>query len=610
MNDATRDAPGALFAVPEVETERQPDGTIYLTSPKPLPDAPRALGDLLEHYAAATPEATFLAERGGGEGDWQRLSYAAARDRVRAVAGWLLSIGAGPARPLAILSENSVDHAVMAFGAMHAGVPAATVSAAYSLMSSDHAKLKAMIRLLDPAAIFVSDEAAYARALAALDGLHSARIVATKPAGTAIAVADLADPDPAATEAAFAALTPDTVARLLFTSGSTGTPKAVINTQRMLTTNQMAHRAVFPRIAERPPLLVDWLPWSHTFGANFVFNAALANGGAIHIDAGKPAPPLVHHTIRNIRELKPTIYFNVPRGYELLAEAAEKDADFAHAFFGADLMFYAGAALPRSCWDKLLELSRQATGRPITLVSSWGTTETAPSSTYCHWQAETSGNIGIPNPGTTIKLVPNAGKLEIRVKGPNVTPGYFRDPDKTAEAFDEEGFYKPGDAVRFAAPDNPVQGLFFDGRVSEDFKLTSGTWVHSGELRLRGIDALRPLAQDIVVAGEGQDEVGFLIVPAEAAAREIAGAPDAPLAEVLGSAAVRAHVAQGLARLKAEGGGSSRYAARARFTAPPDPDRGEITDKAYMNQRAMLANRGGDLAALYGSDPSGWIAPA
>ncbi|RBI87546.1 feruloyl-CoA synthase [Rhodosalinus halophilus] len=610
MDDATRDAPGALFAVPEVVTERRPDGTIYLTSPKPLPAAPRALGDWLERYASDTPEATFLAERAGGEGEWQRLSYAEARARVRAVAGWLLSIGAGPERPLAILSENSVDHAVMALGAMHAGVPAATVSAAYSLMSSDHAKLKAMIGLLKPAAIFVSDETAYARALAALDGVHAAQIVASAPAGRATAVAELADPDPAATEAAFQALTPDTVARLLFTSGSTGTPKAVINTHRMLTSNQMAHRAVFPAIGARPPVLVDWLPWSHTFGANFVFNAALANGGAIYIDAGKPAPHLVHHTIRNIRELRPTVYFNVPRGYELLAEAAEKDADFARAFFSADLMFYAGAALPRSCWDKLLELSAQATGRAVTLVSSWGTTETAPSSTYCHWQAETSGNIGIPNPGTTIKLVPNAGKLEIRVKGPNVTPGYFRNPEKTAEAFDEEGFYKPGDAVRFADPDDPVKGLFFDGRVSEDFKLTSGTWVNVGELRLRGIDALRPLAQDIVVAGEGQDEVGFLIVPAEAAAREIAGTPDAPLEDALADAAVRAHVARGLARLKAEGGGSSRYAARARFTAAPDPDRGEITDKAYMNQRAMLTNRADDLAALFGTDPAGWIAPA
>ena len=378
----------------------------------------------------------------------------------------------------------------------------------------------------------------------------------------------------------------------------------------MLTTNQEANRVVWPFLTRKPPVIVDWLPWSHTFGANFTTNLVLRNGGALYIDDGKPAPPLIGRTAANIKEIRPTISFNVPRGYDMLIHELENDPEFSDAFFNMDLVFYAAAALPKTIWDKLIALSLKAKGRVVPLVAAWGSTETAPLSTSCHFQAETTGNIGVPVPGTELKLVPNAGKLEVRVKGPNVTPGYFRFEEMTKKAFDDEGFYIMGDAVRFADPADPDKGLFFDGRVSEDFKLSSGTWVSVGDIRIAGIDALSPVAQDIVVTGHDHDETGFLVFPNEMACRRLAQAgEDVPLADVLASDAVRGHVKKGLAALKAAGGGSSRYATRARLMAvPPNPATGEITDKAYLNQRQILANRAGDVEALQGDDPAAYIA--
>jgi feruloyl-CoA synthase len=311
-------------------------------------------------------------------------------------------------------------------------------------------------------------------------------------------------------------------------------------------------------------------------------------------------------------EIRPTACFNVPRGFDLLLQALEADAGFRKTFFDMRFLFYAAAALPESIWSRLRALSIETTGRAIPMVSAWGSTETAPLATYCHFQAARSGNIGVPVPGVTLKLAPAGDKLEVRVKGPNITPGYFRQPELTEHAFDDEGFYRIGDAVRLADPGDPNAGLYFDGRVSEDFKLTSGTWVSVGALRLAGIDALAPLAQDIVVAGHDRDSVGFLVFPNEAAARRLAAADaDTPVAEILAHPAVREHVARGLARLKAEGGGASRHAARARLLVrPPDPDAGEITDKAYINQRQVLARRAADVDALFGPDPDAFIEPA
>ncbi|MCC6001694.1 MAG: feruloyl-CoA synthase [Pararhodobacter sp.] len=610
--EAHEDQPtGGIFAPPRVTRTEGPDGSILLTSAIPMGTPARCVGDWLEDAAANWPQRVFMAERDGTDG-WCRMNYATFLARARQIGDWLLGIGGSADRPVAVLSENALDHALLVFGAMHAGVPAASISPAYSLMSQDHAKLKAMVDLLNPSVILVSDPAAYGPALTALDGRHKAIVLASKPGSGVTPFADIqGDADSARLNAAFAAVTPDTVAKLLFTSGSTGTPKAVINTQRMLTASQEAHLAVCPLLASEPPVLVDWLPWSHTFGANFTTNTVLRNGGTLYIDDGKPMPGLIERTVRNIKEIRPTACFNVPRGFELLLQVLEEDAEFRAVFFNLRYMFYAAAALPEGAWARLRALSIDTTGRAMPMVSAWGSTETAPLATYCHFQAERSGNIGVPVPGVTLKLVPAGGKLEVRVKGPNVTPGYFRQPELSEQAFDAAGFYRIGDAVRLADPDDPARGLFFDGRVSEDFKLTSGTWVSVGTLRLAGIDALAPVAQDIVVAGQDRSAVSFLIFPNEAACRRLAGAgTDTPLAQVLAHPAIRAHVAQGLAQLKRLGGGASRHAARARLLAdPPNPDKGEITDKAYINQRQVLANRTADLAVLYGDDPDGFISP-
>ncbi len=610
-----------LFAKPDTRRREGADGVFYLESGYDLPPSGRAVGEWLVAWAEKTPDAVFLAERSPDRQSWSELGYAAALAEVERLASWLLESGAGPEKPVAILSENSVDQALLTLAAMQVGIPAATLSPAYALLSSDHAKLKAMIELITPAVIFVSDAAAYAKALAAIAPLHQAKIIASRPNGVAGCCragvfvwrgrqVQLAE--------AFAGVGPDTVAKLLFTSGSTGMPKAVINTQLMLTSNQEANRVVWPFLLEKPPVIVDWLPWSHTFGSNFNFFMILRNGGALYIDDGRPAPGLIERTAENIKSVRPSLCFNVPRGYDLLAQLMEEDSELAAAFYGMQLIFYAGAALPQSLWEQMMAQSQRSTGRVTPLVCAWGSTETAPAATHCHFQAPLSGNIGVPVPGTSLKLVPNQGKIEVRLKGPNITPGYFRNPQMTQAAFDEEGYYCIGDAVRLADAEDPSKGLFFDGRVSEDFKLLSGTWVSSGALRLAGIDALAPLAQDIAVAGHDRDEVGFLVFVNEAAARALLAKTDSKaaaelaLAEIVARPELRAHLAAGLARLKAASGGtSSRHAARARLLAsPPDADAGEITDKAYLNQRQVLQSRAADLEALFSDDEAAFVRPA
>ena len=427
-------APEDLFAPPSVIATKGQADTVYLRSAYDLPEPSRCIGDWLVHWAEARPDAVFLAERPTPGSEWSKLSYGAALDRVTSVATWLMSqTDAGPDRPVAILSENAIDHAVLALAAMHVGIPVATISTAYSLQSSDHSKLKSMIELLDPGLIYVSDMTVYGPALAALDGLHRAQFLCSSAADTSHAATmfDQAAETPTseAVGEAFSAITPDTVARLLFTSGSTGTPKAVINTHLMLTSNQEANRVIWPFLETRPPVIVDWLPWSHTFGCNFTSNMVLCFGGSLYIDNGKPAPGLIKQTVDNIKDVRPTLCFNVPRGYDMLIGELENDAEFRRIFFDMDLIFYAAAALPKVVWDRLLELSVETTGKPIPLVAAWGSTETAPLATDCHFQAETTGNIGVPIPGTDLKLVPNGGKLEVRVRGPNVTPGYYKNPD-------------------------------------------------------------------------------------------------------------------------------------------------------------------------------------
>jgi feruloyl-CoA synthase len=606
-------ADSPLFATPRVVAERKADGSIWLASPLPLQPAARCIGDWLEKWAAETPDHIFLAERASPDLPWTEVTYADARGRVRAAGAWLLAQGVGVRRPLVILSDNSIDHALFALAAQHVGVPVAAVSPAYSLIARDFDKLRGMIALLDPGAIYVAGVAPFKAALDAIAPHHGAVVVSGDGSEGTVAFAEVvATAETPAVAEAFAAVTPDTIAKFLFTSGSTGAPKAVINTQRMMTSSQAAKAQVWPMLDRERLTILDWLPWSHTFGANHNFNMVLRNGGTLYIDAGKPAPPLFPVSLANLRSVMPTVYFNMPRGFDMLIAAMRADPALCRRFFTeVKVIFYAGAALPQNLWDALEELSQATIGRPAMMVSAWGSTETAPLATDCHFKAERSGNMGVPVPGTELKLVPCGDKLEVRVRGPNVTPGYWKDPVRTAEAFDEDGFYRIGDAVRFADPARPEAGLFFDGRVSEDFKLSTGTWVSVGTVRVAGIAALAPVAQDIVVTGHDRDEVRFLVFPNVPACRALAGLPDeASVADVLGHPLVRETVARGLARMQAEGGGSSTYATRALLmAAPPSVDVGEITDKGYINQLAVLANRTREIERLDAAASRDWIGP-
>ncbi len=606
-----RDPSDVLFATPAISADRRPDGSIILKSMTPLRESARCIGDWLEHWARQAPDRVFLADRACGDAPWSAVTYKNALSQVRSAAAWILAQGLSAERPLVILSDNSVEHALFALAAQHVGVPSAAISPAYSLMSKDFDKLKSMVALLQPGAIYVSATKPFAAALAAIQPLHSAVIVSGD--GEAVSFRRIAaTPETPEVEKAFAAIKPDTIAKFLFTSGSTGTPKAVINTQRMLTSSQQAKAQTWTFLdgIGEDLVILDWLPWSHTFGANHNFNLVLRNGGTLYVDGGKPAPGLFATSLANLRSVMPTVYFNVPRGFDMLIGALRGDGDLRLKFFSqVKFAFYAGAALPQNLWDALEALSAETVGRALPMVSAWGSTETSPLATDCHFQAQRSGNIGVPIPGTELKLVPSGDKLEVRVRGPNVTPGYWKAPELTAQAFDSEGFYLIGDAVTFADPARPELGLFFDGRVAEDFKLNSGTWVNVGTLRVAGIAALAPLAQDIVVAGHGGDEVRFLVFPNIAACRAHAGLPDsADVKDVIGHNEVRSAIATGLAKLKAQSGHSSGHATRAMLLAEPaSVDGGEITDKGYINQRAVLTRRAQALAMLADDASVEWI---
>ncbi|AKU12625.1 feruloyl-CoA synthase [Azoarcus sp. CIB] len=613
----------AMFARPVVNVEERPDGSRILRSGIPLPQTyARCVGEWLEHWARVAPERVFLAERNAA-GEWDRVSYGEARRRVVAIATWLLGQNLSAERPVVILSDNSIEHALLMYAAMHVGVPSCAISTGNSLMSKDFVKLKGNIELMRPGVVYADDVARFAAAIDAIAPLHDGVVVAGRRSGQAagcIAFADIeasggeASGDEAAVMRAFDRITPDTTAKFLFTSGSVGTPKAVINTQRMLCASQLAKELVWPFLKDEPPVLVDWLPWSHTFGSNHNLNMVLRCGGSLYIDDGKPVPALLGKTLRNLKDVSPTIYFSVPRAYDMLVPELRRDAQLREAFFGRlKLIFYAGAALPQHLWAELENLSEESTGRRVTMVSSWGSTETAPLATDCHFQAVRSGVIGVPVPGVELKLVPSADKLEVRVRGPNVFPGYWKQPELTAKSFDDEGFYLIGDAVEFVDPAQPEQGLLFDGRVGEDFKLLTGTWVHVGSLRVKGIDALKPVAQDIVVTGHDRDEIGFLVFPNVSECRSLCpGLPaDAPVEQVLTNPAVLARVRLGMAALAQGGGGSSTVPTRALLMAePPSVEAGEITDKGYINQRAVLTRRKDLVEVLYAEMPDKTVVTA
>ncbi|OAN52868.1 feruloyl-CoA synthase [Paramagnetospirillum marisnigri] len=597
------------FAPARVDVEHLPGGGMILRSPDSLKPFSRCVGDLLHHWADRIPNQTFLAQR-GPDGTWRKVSWAEALRSVEAIAQSLLDRGLNKNRPVMILSDNSIDHALLALAAMHVGVPAAPISQAYSLVSKDHSKLKYIAELLRPGLVYAHDGARFADALHIPELARVEVVTSINPLPGSSSFADLLANTPGPdVETAFAAVRPSTVSKILFTSGSTDLPKGVINTQRMMCSNQQAIRQCWPFLADSHPVLVDWLPWNHTFGGNHNFNMVMRHGGTLYIDEGKPMPGLVEKTVANLREISPTLYFNVPRGYDMLIPLLESDEALRANFFkNLKLIFYAGAALPQTLWEKLEALSMKALGYKVRMVSSWGSTETSPMVTTVHYDIERAGNIGLPAPGTELKMIPNGGKLELRVRGTNVTPGYHKRDDLTKKAFDEDGFYIIGDAGKLADENDPAKGVLFDGRVAEDFKLMSGTWVPVGALRVAVIDAAQPVLQDAVITGHDREEVGVLGFASPQGCLSLCpGLPaDTPLKELMAQPAVRDRMAAALKALAAQGKGTSHRVARALLMSdPPNIDANEITDKGYINQRAVLTQRAALVERLYaeGNDP-------
>jgi feruloyl-CoA synthase len=597
------------FGPPDVIVERRADGAMLVRSPHPLGAYPRAATDWLDHWASVAPDRLFLAEREGET--WRKLTYRQAREAARSVAQGLVDRDLSVERPVAILSGNSVDHALIGLGAMIAGVPYAPVSPPYSLIAKDFAKLKAIIALLTPGLVFVSDGAPFAAAIEAVisrDVEVVARVNPPASRRSSTLEALLATTPTADVDRAQAKVGPDTIAKLLFTSGSTGAPKGVINTHRMMTSNQAMVRGVNPSYGAEPPVLIDWLPWSHTFGGNNNFNLVLANGGSFFIDEGRPLPGAIEATVRNLKEISPTVYYNVPRGFEMLLPALQADRELRLSLFSRLQSFcYAGAALPPYVRSAFERLGLETVGEVVPMLTSFGSTETGPSAVSVTERAREPGVVGIPNPGVEVKLIPNAGKLEARLKSPSVTPGYWRQPDLTQAAFDEEGYYRIGDALRFADGNDPERGFLFDGRVAEDFKLVTGTWVSVGPLRARFVAHCAPFVTDVVVAGHDRDDAAALVIPNVAACRELADSLDgeADPAEVLASERVRAKFAGLLATFNEKAGGSSgRFARLILMDDPPSLDTGEMTDKGSVNQRAVLSRRAGLVEELYAPSPS------
>jgi feruloyl-CoA synthase len=597
------------FADPLVSVEHRADGVIYLRPKKALGDYPIRLTDRLHHWAEAAPNRIFMAERDRA-GGWRQITYAELLASSRHIASSLLARDLSAERPVLILSGNSIDHALVAFGALYAGIPFCPVSPAYSLISKDYGKLSYLMKLLTPGLVFADDADKFTDALEANvpGGTEIAASFGTLRNREVTLLADLmATPLHPGLDAAHQAIGANTIAKFLLTSGSTGNPKAVINTQAMICANQVMIRETMAFLKDEPPVIVDWLPWNHTFGGNHNIGLTLYNGGSMYLDAGKPMPGGIEETVRNLRDISPTVYFNVPKGYESLLPHLRDDSALRKKFFHRlHAMFFSGAALSPFVWNGLDELAVQETGFRVPMLTGLGATETAPFFMSANPLTSRSGHVGLPVPGNEAKLVPNNGKLEVRARGPNVTPGYWRQPQLTAAAFDEEGFYKFGDAVKPAVADDLTAGFDFDGRIAEDFKLASGTWVSVGPLRARFIAACAPLVRDAVISGINRDEVSALVVLDLDGCRLINPAlPFDDIAAMAGDPLVREAFRQRLAKFLATSTGSSTRITRALLLdAPLSIDRGEVTDKGSINQRAVLDHRSHLIDKLYSPTPA------
>jgi feruloyl-CoA synthase len=590
---------------PNAVLEQRPDGAIHIRAAQSLGRYYDNLSQPLEHWVKTAPDRVFLAQR-DAQGQWRKLSYAQVLSDVKRIGAALLRRGLSAEKPIVVISGNDIEHALLALAAMYVGIPYAPISPAYSLMSADFGKLRDIINLLTPGLVFANDGGPFARALYQAVPDEIELVVTRNPLGdrkTTMFADLLGATDDASVAAANRKVSADTIAKFLFTSGSTGSPKAVINTHRMLCSNQAMLASSFAFVTDEPPVVVDWLPWSHTFGSNHNFNMVLTYGGSLYIDDGNPTPPGVPKTARNLREIAPTIYFNVPKGYEALVAHFRADDALRQNFFSRlKVLFYAGAGLNQTTWDELSRLAIETTGERIIFLSSLGSTETAPLALACSWDFDRPGNIGLPAPGVELKLIPNEGKLEARLRGPHITPGYWRQEHLTRVAFDDEGYYRLGDALKFVDANDPGKGLLFDGRIAEDFKLSTGTWVSVGPLRARFIDHFAPYVRDAVFAGADRNNLAALVFPDIEACRKLSGlGADASPDDIVSALPVRNTFAELLKKLAAASPGSSTRIERAILMAePPSMDRSEVTDKGSINQRAVLKNRAVLVDELYG----------
>ncbi|WP_300514664.1 feruloyl-CoA synthase [Aliiroseovarius sp.] len=592
------------FKPHNVIREDRADGTILLRSAEPLSGVANTTGDWLHQWAGEAPDRIFLAERYGA--GWREESYAATLEKVRAISASLLGRGLGPDTPILIMSGNGVDHGLLSLAAQYVGIPTVPVAEQYALIHGAHGRLRHAIELVRPKMAYVVDAAQYAEALA-LNALEGIEVIASRPGPGTTPFADLLKGDGADLDAARANVGPDSVVKLLMTSGSTSSPKAVMTTHRMMCANQAQLADAMPFLRARPPRIVDWLPWNHVFGGSHNFNMMLANGGSLYIDDGKPVQGQFERTVENLSLITGTLCFNVPVGFSMLLGALRDDAALRQRFFeDIDLVFYAGASLPQEIWQGFERMAMEVKGEVPLMTSSWGLTETAPCMMMQQEPTESSGVVGVPVGGVTAKLIPDEDmRCEVRVKGPNLMPGYFGAPGKTSEALDEEGFFITGDAMKFVDPADPNKGMKFDGRISEDFKLLTGTWVRAAQLRIDMLAALSPLAADLVITGADQDEIGVMIFPnvAELKAEGFGlqdedGAYCCPL--LLGE------IHRRLATHAATGTSSSTRVARAMvLSEPASMPEGEMTAKGNLNFRKVLSRRADLLNRLYvDADPA------
>lgn len=583
------------FALPAVTKTDAPDGSFVLSNPQNFCVEDRCLSDRLLKWARETPDTPYLLEK-GEDGAWQGVSYQEALQQIRALASFLLSQGLGPERPLLILSGNSVRHGLLTLAAMHVGIPAVPVSVPYSLQDASLAKLRHIVETTSPGMAYADDSTAFANAF---------NFLASKDVALLSDTGDLTYEDAlqfkpgSEVEEAHQQVNHDTVGKILFTSGSTGMPKGVIVTQLMMLATQQALVQIWPFLTTEPPVIVDWLPWNHTFGGNFNFNQILWNGGTFYIDDGRPMPGEIEKTMRNILEVSPTLFFNVPRGFDMMLPMLREDPALRRAFFARlQLIFYSGAGLPDHLWEGIEDLSIAERGEKVPFVSAWGATE-AMLITCVHFPIDKAGVIGLPVPGYEVKFLPNGGKLEMRVRGPHVTPGYLNNPEKTEEAFDEDGYYIIGDAGRLQDPEDPAKGIVFDGRTSENFKLLTGTWVAVGALRMALIEALKPIVTDAVITGHDRSEIGALLFLNGEECRHLTG-QQASLADYTNDISIRTHIAQALASYNASQTGSATRVRRVLLLPDvPSVENNEITDKGYINQRMVLELRADAVAGLY-----------